>query len=36
MPTSLGVNPMATISAIAERTAEYITLDPEFADLFQI
>ena len=34
LPTSLGVNPMATISAIAERTAELMVNNPSYQDLF--
>ncbi len=33
-PTSIACNPLMTISALAERTAQLITLDPEYTDLF--
>ena len=36
VPTALGVNPFLTISALAERFAEYITLEPDFANLFSL
>jgi cholesterol oxidase len=34
IPSSLGVNPMATIAAVAERAAALITANPEHANLF--
>ena len=34
LPTSVGVNPYITISAIAERAAQLITLEPKYADIF--
>ncbi len=36
IPTAIGVNPLLTISAMSERVAEYITMDPRFSDLFAI
>jgi cholesterol oxidase len=34
MPTSIGVNPYITIAALAERTAQLISLEPNYADIF--
>ena len=36
MPTSIACNPLLTISAIAERTAELIVMEPEYRDLFSV
>ncbi|MCC6509552.1 MAG: GMC family oxidoreductase [Pirellulaceae bacterium] len=35
MPTSIACNPLLTISAIAERTSELLTMEPEYQDLFE-
>jgi cholesterol oxidase len=35
-PTSIGCNPYLTISAMAERNAELLTLEPKYADLFEM
>jgi cholesterol oxidase len=34
IPSSLGANPMLTISAVAERTADLLVREPTYADLF--
>ncbi len=34
MPTPIGVNPYITIAALAERTAQLISLEPQYADIF--
>lgn len=34
IPTSLGANPMLTIGAIAERTADLLCREPKYAELF--
>jgi choline dehydrogenase-like flavoprotein len=34
IPTSLGANPMLTIGAVAERTADLLYREPKYADLF--
>lgn len=34
MPAAIGVNPLLTISAVAERTADLLTREPRYADLF--
>ncbi len=34
IPTAIAVNPFITISAVAERNAHLMTLEPEFSDLF--
>lgn len=35
-PTAIACNPLLTISALAERTAQLITLEPKYADLFTL
>ena len=35
-PTAIACNPFLTISAMAERTAQLMTLEPKYADLFAI
>jgi cholesterol oxidase len=34
LPTSIACNPLLTISALAERCADYLVVQPELADLF--
>ena len=36
LPTAIACNPFLTISALAERTAQLLTLETKYADLFRM
>jgi cholesterol oxidase len=36
IPTAIACNPLLTISALAERTSQLITLEPKYSDLFAL